>query len=142
MKNINEIKNEECDNNVLEYITLSLVHLSLENCNNNNFINLDDVQMEIKEKNFIELAKTILMKYSKNNFLIFNVVSILRRIKDDEFEVMMTTEFLYTFFALFDYFYLSSKQNYKESSKTDVQFDLLILKELVAILGNIVKEGI
>ena len=97
--------------------------------------------MEIKDKNFIELAKTILMKHSKNNFLIYNVVSILRRIKDEEFEVLVATEFLYTFFALFDYFYLSSKQCYKDCSKKDVKFDLLILKELVAILGNIVKEG-
>ena len=97
--------------------------------------------MEIKDKNFLELAKNMLMKYSKNNFLIFNVVSILRRIKDEEFEMLMTQELLFTYFALFDYFYLSTKQSYQESTQKDVKFDLLILKELVAILGNIVKEG-
>lgn len=133
-------KKEECDENLLEYITLSLLNLSLENCNQK-FKNLDDVQMELKDKNFLEIAKTILMKYSKNTFLIYNIVSILRRIKDEEFEILMTQELLFTFFALFDYFYLSSKQCYQESVKKDIIFDLLILKELVAILGNIVKDG-
>jgi len=138
MKAANEKK--EIEENLLEYLSLSLLHLSLENCIYRDKI--DDVQMEIKEKNFLELAKNMLMKYSKNNFLIYNIVSILRRIKDEEFEMLMTQELLYTYFALFDYFYLSTKQSYQDSNQKDVKFDLLILKELVAILGNIVKEGI
>lgn len=85
------------------------------------------------------------MKFSKNNFIIFNVISTLRRIKDEEYMDKIAEELLYTFFALFDYFYLSVKKEMETSKDGTTQglsnnFEILIIKELIAILGNIVKD--
>jgi hypothetical protein len=85
------------------------------------------------------------MRFSKNNFIIFSVISTLRRIKDEEYMDLIAEELLFTFFALFDYFYLTVKkvvENEKESNLASLsnRFEFIILKELVAILGNIVKD--
>ena len=81
------------------------------------------------------------MKYSKNEFIIFNIISTLRRIKDEEYMDKIAEEFLFTFFALFDYFYLAAKK-ITHIQDNSCKFEFLILKELVAILGNIVKDEI
>src|SRR5690348_2204246 len=93
------------------------------------------------------MAKQILMKFSKNNFIIFNVISTLRRIKDEEYMDKIAEELLYTFFALFDYFYLSVKKEMETNTRNresvttkSVNFEILIIKELIAILDNIVKD--
>jgi hypothetical protein len=128
----------EVDESHIELITLALYNLSIDNY---------EVQSELKDQKFLEISKQILMKYSKNNFILFNIVSTLRRIKDEEYFEKITEELLFTFFALFDYFYLNTKKDLEiEISKNSNleslsnRFDFIILKELVAILGNIVKD--
>ena len=134
-----DIKSNKEDEERIEYITLALYNLSVENI---------DIQSELQEQNFLELAKEILMKYSKNNFIIFNIISTLRRIKDEEYINKIAKELLYTFFALFDYFYLTVKKEIEKYNKEDEinnlsnKFEFIILKELVAVLGNIVKDEV
>jgi hypothetical protein len=101
---------------------------------------LGDIQDELIELNFIDVAKDTMMKYSKNEFIIYNVVSCLRRLRDQSYLDQIAEEFLFTFFALFDYFYLSVKNMIEKDNSN--KFEVLILKELVAILGNIVKDEI
>ena len=124
------------DESHIECITLALYYLTLD---------APDIQNELKDSKFLEFSKELLIKYSKNNFIIYNVVSILRRIKDEDNLGKIAEDFLYTFFALFDYFYLNAKQYYKENTiktqEQELQFELLIIKELIAILGNISKNG-
>ena len=103
------------------------------------------------ELNYLDLAKQLLVRYSKNNLIILNVISTLRRIKDNEYLDKIAEDLLYTFFALFDYFYLTAKEiiSLEKEKNGEIQekiklnqnmFELIILKELVAILGNIVKN--
>jgi hypothetical protein len=131
------LEKEHEDENLIECITLNLYNLSY-----NNF----DIQMELKDQNILEMAKLILMRYSKNYFIIFNTLSCLRRIKDDEYMDIITEELLYTYFALFDYFYLTIKKELEAQTRENFnranKFEYIILKELVAILGNIVKDEI
>lgn len=126
---------EKVDENLLEYVTLAIYNLSFDNV---------DIQSELKDLSYLEIAKQILMKYSKNKFLIFNILSTLRRIKDQEYVDKITEELLFTFFALFDYFYLTTKKEIEQDPEKintlSNKFDFIILKELVAILGNIVKD--
>ena len=130
----NENKSIKYDESHIECITLALYYLTLNN---------PDIQAEMRESVFLELSKELLVKYSKNNFIIYNIVSIIRRIKNEDNLSKIAEDFLFTFFALFDYFYLTAKQYYKEhKSKEDgYQFELLIIKEIIAILGNISKNG-
>jgi hypothetical protein len=140
---LNKILLENPDEEIIEFITLCIYNLSFDNY---------DVQLELKDLNYLDTAKNILMKFSKNNFLIFNVLSTLRRIKDEEFVQKITEELLFTYFALFDYFYLTVKKEIEGEKKRSGEsffklenmnrFEFIILKELVAILGNIVKEEI
>lgn len=98
------------------------------------------------DQEFLDLAKQIMVKFSKNYFIVFNVISCLRRIRDEEYMDKIAEELLFTFFALFDYFYLTVKKevdNKNTNNKSGLSsngFEILILKELVAILGNIVKD--
>lgn len=109
-------------------------------------IQLDNIQAELNDLDFIETSKTLLVKFSKNNFIIFTTLSTLRRIRDIQYVEKIATDLLYTFFALFDFFYLSAKEIIKNQgegsdleSNADFKSQILILKELTAILGNIVK---
>ena len=139
-KNLNQNQNSLNKENIslIEYLTLALYNLTIDNI---------EVQSELIDHNYLKLAKEILIKYSNNNFILFNVISSLRRIRDEEYLEKVTEELLYTYFALFDYFYLKTKKSLEdcensceESSISTNSFDFIILKELVAILGNIVKD--
>jgi hypothetical protein len=134
----------------IEYITLSIYNLAIDNY---------EIQSELIDLDFLVIAKEILIKFSNQNFILFNVLSTLRRIRDEEYLEKITEELLYTFFALFDYFYIKTKTSFEEKlEKTEIaekheessesrkefflddRFEFIILKELVAILGNIVKD--
>jgi len=65
----------------------------------------------------------------------------------------ITQDLLYTFFALFDYFYLSLKSKLENNNKIQINkqeknheisfsFELTILKEIIGLFGNIVKDEI
>ena len=87
------------------------------------------------------------MKYSKNNFIIYNVISCLRRFKDEEYMNKIAEELLFTFFALFDYFYLNLKKKMESDSNSNSigvlnSFELMTIKELIGLLGNIAKSEI
>jgi hypothetical protein len=125
---------------LIEYLTLALYNLTIDNT---------EVQSELIDQNYLKLAKEILIKYSNHNFILFNVISSLRRIRDEEYLEKITEELLYTYFALFDYFYLKTKKSLEDCENSSEKFsistnsfDFIILKELVAILGNIVKDEI
>ena len=134
----------------IEYTTLSIYNLAIDNY---------EIQCELIDLDFLIIAKEILIKFSNQNFILFNVLSTLRRIRDDEYLEKITEELLYTFFALFDYFYIKTKtifeENLEKVEKAEEhkgsshipkehilvdRLEFIILKELVAILGNIVKD--
>lgn len=104
------------------------------------------------------MYKQLLIRFSKNNLIIFNIISCLRRFKDEDYMNKITEDLLFTFFALFDYFYLLLKNNLDNKSNnnkknslinknedcTDISFsfELTILKEIIGLFGNIVKDEI
>lgn len=140
---------------------------------------IDDIQCEIQESKFLSFSITLMVNFSKNNIIIYALISIFRRISDNEFIAKLSKELLYTFVALLDYYYVSVKEksmsnqreillNFKDSEKdkskesTDLTLnnknniitinkeakstllDLTILKEITALLGNLmtIEENI
>lgn len=101
-----------------------------------------------------------MINFSKNNLIIYSLISILRRISDKEFLNQISKEFLYTFLALLDFYYVNVKEripnkfslesdNKKEyyveyKNKEEEELDLTILKEITALLGNlmIIEENV
>ena len=122
---------------LVENISLS-VYILAKDC--------DEIQEELCSLNYLALAKKLLQTYSTNDNIILLVISTLRRIKDEKFYEKMCLELLYTFFTLFDYYYLDSKKEFNIIKTENKNINLLpqsklaILKELVAILGNIIKN--
>ena len=131
---------ESKEENILENVSLAVYFLTKDS---------SEIQDDLKEQNnYLILAKKLLVDYSVNNNMVLYIVSTLRRIRDDDFYEQMSKELLYTFFALFDYYYIADKkeiEEYKEKkipiSKLSNQTQFIVLKELVAILGNIVVKN-
>lgn len=79
-----------------------------------------------------------------------SVISIFRRIKDKEFIYKITIELLYTFLSLLDYFYVDLKElellakvsTEQSRTKIDKSLKILLIKELIALLGNLVVNDV
>ena len=131
---------ESKDEILLESVSLAVYILTKDS---------SEIQDDLKEQNnYLILAKKLLVEYSINNNMVLYIVSTLRRIRDDDFYEQMSQELLYTFFALFDYYYIAAKkevEEYKEKkislSNLSNQTQFIVLKELIAILGNIVVKN-
>lgn len=114
----------------------------------------EEIQSELIENNFLDIYKKILTKFSTNNLIIFNIISCLRRFKDEEFMQKIAEELLFTFFALFDYYYLTLKNKLESDTQNQLSkieenktknlsnLDMTNLKEIIALLGNIIKNEI
>jgi hypothetical protein len=99
-----------------------------------------------------------MVNYSKNNLIIYALISILRRITDSEYIEKVSKEFLFTFLALLDFYYVSVKETLKielnnikstklvknDNNLYSLNLDLIILKEITALLGNlmIISENV
>lgn len=135
-----EILSNNKEEEILENVALAVYILTKDS---------EETQEDLKDQNYLELAKKLVVNYSTNNNIIFFTVATLRRIKDEEFYNTMSKELLYTFFALFDYYYITVKKEIDmlKEKKNDLsvlsnQTQFVVLKEIIAILGNIVKNDI
>lgn len=135
-----EILSNNKDEEILENVALSVYILTKDS---------GEIQEDLRDQNYLDLAKKLVVNYSTNNNIVFFTVATLRRIKDEEFYNKMSQELLYTFFALFDYYYITVKKEIdmlKEKkfdlSVLSTQTQFVVLKEIVAILGNIVKNDV
>lgn len=125
------------DKELIENMSLSICFLA-KGC--------DEIQEDLFSLNYLTLAKKLLVTYSASTNIILFIISTLRRIKNDKFYEKMSQELLFTFFTLFDYYYLDSKKEFNKIKIENKNINLLtqpkftILKELIAILGNIIKN--
>ena len=126
---------------ILEKVSFAIYNLTKDS---------GEIQEDLKDQNnYLNLAKELLVKYSKNTNIVFNTVSTLRRIKNNAFYNKMSQELLFTYFALFDYYYINVKKDIEIYKSQEISLNILsnqtkfiVLKELVAILGNISKNEI
>ena len=135
-----EILSSNKDENILESVSLAVYILTKDS---------SEIQEDLRDQNYLDLAKKLVVNYSTNNNIVYFTVATLRRIKDEDFYNKMSQELLYTFFALFDYYYIAVKKEINELkdkkeniSILSTQTQFVVLKEIVAILGNIVKNEI
>lgn len=81
---------------------------------------------------------------SKRLSIILLVISVLRRVKDNQFMSKITEELLYSFLALIDFLYvdLKEKSSNDVSLTEETNIQLILMKEVIALIGNlIVNEG-
>ena len=124
----------------LEYIMIALCEINKDCCKLYIIYKLVDIQCELVDLKFLEVGKELMMKYTQNPIILFSTISILRRIKDKEFMTKMTEELLLTFFALVDHLYVELKEwkLNKENKEGENNIKVLIMKEIIALLGNLV----
>ena len=113
-----------------------------------------EIQEDLRDQKYLELAKKLIVNHSKNNKIVYFTIATLRFIKDDDFYNTMSQELLYTFFALFDFYYITVKKeintlqsektndNIQQLAKLSSETHFVVLKEIIAILGNIIKNEI
>ena len=136
-----DILKKSKNESVLEKVSFAIYNLTKDS---------GEIQEDLKDQNnYLNLAKELLVKYSKNTNIVFNTVSTLRRIKNNVFYNKMSQELLFTYFALFDYYYINVKKEIEIYKSQEISLNILsnqtkfiVLKELVAILGNISKNEI
>ena len=87
---------------------------------------------ELMKASFIGIAEKLLVEYENNQIVVFNTLSVLRRINNYTFYQELASNLLLTFFSLFDFYYQKAKNEPENLSST-------VLKEIIAILGNIGK---
>ena len=140
-----EILNKTNNEELIETVSMAVYNLTKGS---------HEIQEDLRDQKYLELAKKLIVNHSTNNKIVYFTIATLRFIKDDDFYNTMSQELLYTFFALFDFYYITVKKeinalqsektndNIQQLAKLSSETHFVVLKEIIAILGNIIKNEI